>query len=368
MAYEFLAGSERAREAFAALIEADRAEILATYARRLEEAGSPVVNEAASRQQAIANGAQILTDVTRSIRAGKVRIDENHKIIAWDIGETKAARGLHAREVVQAAMMFFQVAINFVARHVVTDAVSIQLFVIVLLAMNKSISLRIREATNAYGGYLLSKIHEAHIGERHRIARELHDRVGNVLSIAHRQLELYQVHQEKSSLYSAGRLKKAQQSITASMESLRAVTSELALQEPVQSLEKALTGCVDYAEIRGVKMLLRINGDEMWAPPAVRDESFLVLREAVRNALDHGEPSVVYVGMDIAPHEFRAWVEDDGRGFDPSHNAHSGLGLLSMRERAALMGGTLTLSTSQNQGTLIELLVPLPGNRDDAAK
>jgi signal transduction histidine kinase len=368
VANDFFTGSERAREVFAALIEADRAEILAAYASRLEETGNPIVKEAASRQQAIANGGQILTDVIRSIRAGKVRIDESHKTIAWDIGETRAARGLHTREVVQAAMLFFQVAVTFMARHVVTETISIQLFVIVLLTMNQSISMRIREATNAYGGYLLSKIHEAHIGERHRIARELHDRVGNVLSTAHRQLELCQLHQERNPGFSAGRLKKAQQSVTASMESLRAVTSELALQEPVQSLERALTACVDSAQTHGVKLLLRINGDETWAPPAVRDESFLVIREAIRNAVDHGAPRVVFVGMDIAPHEFRAWVEDDGRGFDPSHNAQSGLGLLSMRERAALMGGTLTVSTRQDQGTLIELLVPLPGNRDDAAK
>jgi signal transduction histidine kinase len=286
---------------FAALIEGDRAEILAAYQRCLEEADSPIVRESALRQQAIANGAQILTDVTRSIRVGKIHVDDNHKVIAWDMGETKAARGLHSRDTVQAAMVFFRVAVTHMARHVAADTASFQLFMIVLLAMNQSISMRIREATNAYSGFLLSRIHEAHLGERHRIARELHDRVGNVLGVAHRQLELYHLQQDKAPALTAKRLEKIQQSIADSIESLRTVTSELHPQEPMQSLEKALAAYLESSRTGDVALHLRINGDERWASPAVRDETFLVLREAIHNALNHGGPAMVIVGMDIAP-------------------------------------------------------------------
>jgi signal transduction histidine kinase len=76
---------------------------------------------------------------------------------------------------------------------------------------------------------------------------------------------------------------------------------------------------------------------------------------------------MVLIGVALAPHELRAWVEDDGRGFlaapapDP---VSTGTGLASMRERAVLMGGRLTVTSVPGQGTRVELLVPLPG-RDD---
>jgi signal transduction histidine kinase len=355
-------GGPEPRETFAALIEADRAEILAAFAQGLEELDNPIAHETALRQQAVADGAQIIDDVTTSIRAGRVQVDETHRLISRDIGETKAARGLNTRESMQAAAVFFQVMITFVTRHVVADARSLQLFEVVLLALNESIHSRIGEATTAYSGYLLNRIHEAHLGERRRIARELHDRVGHGLTAAHRQLQLHHMYQDKEPVRATGKIARAEQCIVESMENLRAVTSDLRPQEPMKSLEKALSTYLDSARLDNVDMRLRVAGDETWAPPAVLDESFLIVREAVRNALMHASPTMVVVGVEMTPHELRAWVADDGCGFDESEaRASGGLGLWSMRERAALMGGALWVSTRPNGGTNIELLVPLPG-------
>jgi signal transduction histidine kinase len=86
------------------------------------------------------------------------------------------------------------------------------------------------------------------------------------------------------------------------------------------------------------------------------------------NALGHAAPRTVLIGVALAPHELHAWVEDDGCGFVPGHRGapvYAGTGLAAMRERAALIGGRLTMVSAPGQGTHVELLVPLPGHHDD---
>jgi len=360
--------SGSSRYAFAASIEADRAEILAAYARGLDETSSPIVADPVSRGQVIAHADQILTDVVESVRSGAARLEDQNGLLASDIGETRAAGGVHPRESLRAAEMLFEVALTTLRRHAGTDDESLQLLTLATIAMNQSISTRIREAVIAYSGFLLSKIHEAHVRERRRIARELHDRIGHGISVTHQQLQLYELYRETEPVRASARVETAQQAINEAMHNLRATISGLRLESPA-SLEKALLAFLEDVRVNDVDIRLRVNGDETWASAAVRDESFLILREAVRNALSHGSPTVVFVRVDIAPDELRASVQDDGRGFDPRRaSASDGIGLASMRERAELMGGALMVTSQLARGTEVELLVPLPGIRDDQAR
>ena len=357
-------GPEPVRNAFSALIEADRHRILADYAHRLEAMGSPVARDSVARQQTLAHVSKILTDVVESVRVGRVRVDDNYKLIAWDIGETRAAAAMPTRESWRASVAFYEAAVASLIRHVDTEVRG--LFEIALLALNRSISLRMREATGAYTSYLLNRIHGAHLAERHRIARELHDRVGNGLHVAHRQLELFPVYQEDEPVRAANRVEAAHQAVLESMEKLRVMTSDLRLVEPLKSLEKALVNYIDSIPAGTAQLRLRVSGDETWAPAAVRDESFLIIREAIRNSLAHAQALMVLISVDIAPHELCAVVEDTGRGFDPAGTAQSGgTGLSAMQERAALLGGAVAVSSQPGQGTIVELMVPLPEHRED---
>jgi signal transduction histidine kinase len=162
----------------------------------------------------------------------------------------------------------------------------------------------------------------------------------------------------------------AKEAIAEGMRRLRAVTSDLR-QDSVRNLEKALIEYIDSAAGDATvpaDVRLRVSGDETWASPAVIGEAFLILREAIRNALRHASPRLVLIGVALAPHELHAWVEDDGRGFVPANRAGpvpAGNGLISMRERAALLGGRLTIVSVPGRGTHVGLLVPLPGHRDE---
>jgi signal transduction histidine kinase len=309
---------------------------------------------------------QVLTDVVESVRAGSPQVDESQKLRIRELSVDRAARRLHARESLRATMVFYEITLTSIFRHVQNDPDALVMFRIFVQALSHSLSMRMMEAATAYTGYLLNRIHEAHLGERRRIARELHDRVGSGLSIAHSQLELFHDYVDKEPMKAVSRAEHAHQAVIESMESLRTMTVDLRLDTPMKSLEKALVSYVDSTPADDVAYHLRVNGDETWAPPPVRDESFLIVREAIRNALAHGDPDMVLISVDIAPHELRAIVEDTGHGFDRAQQAESGgTGLASMRERASLLGGSLTVSSRPGHGTVVELIVPLPGQQEE---
>lgn len=353
-------------ERFARLIEGDRAAILESYTESLVALHSPLAVDPQARQQVLANGSDIIADVVESVRADFVLIDAGYKRLAWTIGETRAGSELSPADSLRAAVIFFNVTVGTLTRHVADDPGLLPSFMIAMLALNESINMRIREASLSYTGYLLDRIHRAHLDERHRIARELHDRLGEGVSGALRQLELSELVTPGQPADPALHTTLARNALTEAMARLRLVISDLR-KDPVTSLEKALT---DYIASAAPEMdvRLRINGDEAWAAPTVLDEAFMIIREALRNAIAHASPRLVLIAVQLAPHELRARVEDDGRGFDlhaySSRDPAESAGLVTMRERAALIGGSLSLSSSLGQGTHVELVVPLPGRRD----
>lgn len=355
-------------ERFAVLIEQGAPAILASYERSLMDSNSPLMGDPSARDQALAHAEQITADVVASVRAGAVHIDDKYKLIAWTIGEARAASQLSPADSLRAASIFFTVTVNTLTLRVEEDPTLLPSFVIAVLALNESINSRVREATLAYTGYLINRIHLAHLEERHRIARELHDRLGEGLSAALRQLELHELSgsgpQSGASLYTS----MAKGTLTDAMQRLRMVMSDLR-QDPITSLEKALSEYIasvsPEADVR-----LRVSGDQTWASPTVIDEAFMIIREALRNAINHARASLILVGIDLAPHELHAWVDDDGRGFVPpgfgATDPTSTAGLATMQERAGLIRGRLTVSSAPGQGTQVDLLVHLGGPNGDA--
>jgi signal transduction histidine kinase len=220
---------------------------------------------------------------------------------------------------------------------------------------------QIRSAGDGDEAMYENRVHEARLAERRRLARELHDRLGEVLTVGLRQLDLEEITGQRGP---QGQSAIAREALVEAMRRLRLVTAGLR-DEPVTSFEKAL---VDYLNrvCADADVHMVVLGDETWAPPEVIDEAFLVVREALRNALSHGTPQSVVVGIEVTRKALRAWVDDDGKGFavgadaDPSA---AGTGLAAMRERATLLGGKVSIVSQPGRGTSVELIVPLSGHR-----
>jgi signal transduction histidine kinase len=352
-------------ERFAALVTADSAAISASFRERLEAMQSPVMADSRAQAQVMANATETIADVTGSLRAGTVKIDDRYKLLARAIGETRAEARLRPIDSLRAAEAFFDVAVTSLAHHVGDDPELLPSFVVAVRALNESISLRVRQANLTYTGYLLDRISKAHLDERHRIARDLHDQLGEGLSVALRQVELHEIAITKNLPNPTSRIGIVKDALAEAMRRLRVVTSDLR-RDSITSLEKALLTYIGSATA-DAHVRLRVSGDEMWAPGIVIDETFLIIREAIRNALTHGDPQIVLVRVALTPDELRALVEDDGRGFvvpQGGDRGFAGNGLASMRERAALIGGQLTVTSIPGEGTHVELVVPLTGDRN----
>ncbi|GER99253.1 two-component sensor histidine kinase [Acrocarpospora corrugata] len=324
--------------------------------------GNALSTDPSAIRQALMTAEYVLDDVAATLRTGRVQVNDLYKFHAWEVGISRAASGVHPKASLEAGSLFFRSALTHLARRIAADSEHpSETFALVATGMEESLSRRVREASESYHGFLLNQVQEVQEQERRRIARELHDRIGHGISVAHQQLALSELHRGTDPARAAVKIGVAQQAIQEAMENLRQITSELHPQVPVKSLEKALLGFLEAVEDESVSVGLDVNGDESWADPRVLDESFLIIREATRNALTHGTPSAILMRVDIAPHELRALVQDNGRGFEPSRARvrTGGVGLASMRERAELLGGGLTITSEPGSGCQVELSIPL---------
>jgi signal transduction histidine kinase len=344
---------------FAEFMMTERDTVLTAYASSLRDLASPIVADTWTREHAMRDAAEIIADVAAIVAGNETRLGEHGKFLALLIGEAQADSRLSPADLLRAASVLSDVTVRSLGSQVRADPDLLPCFVTAVVALNESIGRRIREATHAYAGLLLERIDQAHIEERRRIARDLHDQLGESMSVALREFELYQLASEPDP--AAGNGESVRGAITETMRRLRVVTSDLR-QEAVRSLENSLVMYLDSVSSEA-DVRLRVSGSENWVPPAVIGEAFLIIREAIRNALTHGYPQTLLIDVILAPHELHAWVEDDGCGFLVGA-ASAGIGLSSMRERAALLSGRLTAASTLGQGTQLELVIPLPGARD----
>jgi signal transduction histidine kinase len=191
--------------------------------------------------------------------------------------------------------------------------------------------------------------------------------VAHSMGVVHQSLELYEVFKEGKPSQAESKIKLARETTREALDLTRNISRELHNMEAGDGLSSALSNLLKTAVPPGLESSISVEGDESLIPPRVREQLFLILREAVRNAVSHSEAGQLGIEVRVSPERVLGRVEDDGRGFegtseDGDDNGVSGRGLHSMRERTELVGGALTLSSAPGSGTKIEASVPLNTN------
>ena len=197
--------------------------------------------------------------------------------------------------------------------------------------------------------------------ERRRISRELHDRVAHSMGVVHQSLELHEALKERDPPVAEAKMELARKMAKEALTSTRNLSMELRHQEVRRGLEAALADLLRNIVPPTVRSELVVEGDETLIPPHVRNQLFLILREALRNAVAHSECDQIVIELDITPQRVAGSVEDDGRGFKTGDERPGG-GLRSMEERAELLGSTFDMSSEPGAGTRVEVCVPLNGS------
>jgi two-component system sensor histidine kinase UhpB len=192
--------------------------------------------------------------------------------------------------------------------------------------------------------------------ERQRIARELHDEVGQVLTGVVLQLE----HAARGAgEHDAAQLAAAREAVRHSLEDVRRIARELrpevlddlGLQSALRSL---CTAAAAHEELHVERRLELVDA----VSPEVELVVYRVAQESLTNVMRHAGASEVLVALEHVGGGLRLVVRDDGRGLPP--DANGGAGIAGMQERALHVGGRLTVSTPPAGGTEVRLDVPLP--------
>jgi signal transduction histidine kinase len=200
------------------------------------------------------------------------------------------------------------------------------------------------------GGRLLN----AQEGERARIARELHDDIGQQIALLAIDLELLGASNPNPLAVDA--LSRAQ-GVARSVHDLshRLHPAKLRL----IGLVPALTGLQHEPSHSGIPTTFTHDNVPRSLPPDVTLCLFRIVQEALQNATKYSGAHMVSVHLSGTPDGLVLTVEDDGRGFDVETAWGTGLGLMSMSERVEVVGGTLQVRSQPGAGTRLEVKVPL---------
>lgn len=219
---------------------------------------------------------------------------------------------------------------------------------------------------------LLRRLGEAQENEQRRIARELHDQVGQTvtgLSLGLKTLERLLADGVPGE---AGRQVQWLQALAgeigrdihrAAVDLRPTALDDLGLREALATLLR------EWSRRHGIRADLEFLGEAARVPAAVETAVYRIVQEALTNVLKHARAATVSVSVEHRADEMRVIIEDDGTGFDveavpertsDGEPAKPRLGLSGIRERLSLLSGTLTLETSADFGTTLFVNIPVP--------
>lgn len=203
---------------------------------------------------------------------------------------------------------------------------------------------------------------EAEIQERNRIGQELHDGLGQMLTVARLNIS---VLQQKSTLTAESRkelMDSAFHSVDEAFNELRNISHNLA---PSILSEKGLSGALeDLAEQinknRNLQMQLELYGLNGSLDKLVENTLYRSVQELLNNAMKHADATQFFLQMVKSETEITFMFEDNGKGFDIDKTMiSSGGGLSNVRSRVENLNGSIFIDSKENRGTIVTIVLPV---------
>jgi PAS domain S-box-containing protein len=214
------------------------------------------------------------------------------------------------------------------------------------------------------------RITEAQEAERLRVARELHDGVNQVIASATMRLRRVQEMLSTQNPAATEILARSHKLLLQALEENRRIArnlrpsdlDELGLREACRNLGKELQART------GLVVKCQFTRFDMPLPQEVDLSLFRIVQEALTNVEKHAGAKKVGLRIAVERESVLLKIQDDGCGFNPlapklTRGGQRGIGLSSLRERAAALGGTCEVTSDFRKGTAITVRVPFPKNR-----
>ena len=198
--------------------------------------------------------------------------------------------------------------------------------------------------------------------ERKRISRELHDELGQLLTILKFDLSWLRLEGVKDNPDVTEKINGMMDALNEALASVKRISKEI---RPPQLDALGLGGAIQWdidqmGKKTGIKGIVTIEPTELEVKDQISAVLYRVFREALTNVVRHAQAKYVYVRLIRRMDSITLSIRDDGRGIKKKELANvTSLGLVGIRERIRMISGTLTLEGKSGKGTLLLVEVPL---------
>ncbi|GJI94057.1 hypothetical protein RugamoR57_07750 [Duganella caerulea] len=212
---------------------------------------------------------------------------------------------------------------------------------------------------------MLSELEDAREAERARIARELHDEVGQGLLVLRMDLVRLQQQLGAGQHPAQALLQEGLARLDQSLGGVRMIINDLHPVVLEQGLADACAWQLQQFRLRsGLSCKLRVIGDPVELDARCKLAMFRILQESLNNILRHARAANVTVVLAQSPQQLELTVIDDGVGLAQAATDVGGRhGIRGMRERAGMLGGRLRIATVATGGVVLHVAVPLMRER-----
>lgn len=194
------------------------------------------------------------------------------------------------------------------------------------------------------------EIHEQVINE---ISQEIHDNVGQILSLAKVQLNIVEKQLGEAPIL----LKESKDNISRAMSDLRDIAKCL----NTDRMEKiSLINAIDQEverlnKTKNIIAQINVIGEEVYIDSKKKLIIFRIVQETFNNVLKHASATLLKIGVKFSSDFTSITIEDNGKGFDQNKQLSGGLGLDNIIKRSLMIDGVATISSQVNKGTIITL-------------
>ncbi len=202
--------------------------------------------------------------------------------------------------------------------------------------------------------------------ERKRIAREIHDELGQILTALRMDVSLLRLQFGMRDAALLGKVQGMTVLLDRAIQGVRNVASNLrpsALDMGIVSAVEWL--CNEFTEHTGVSCVAHLAEECIDLDETHAVVIFRIVQESLTNVARHAEANSVEITLAQGAGVLHVTVRDNGKGFDPAHIANrKSFGLLGMSERAIALGGTVEIASAPQLGTVVSVRMPIRPNGD----